>query len=192
MPKHCDTVAARGSVSISPLLLLRRLRTHAFHRPRLAGGADIRACDLSGVASAGDAAIGPLHASRQRRLHRRIARRHGRLGRRVRHDIGGRQCLFGRAIRTRRRRFGSAGHKRRHNRSDEHERAAISAGPTSRQRERHHDRFISSQTNSAFFGERATSSSGSEEYPRCRHQVDADGRAHTTTGPRISAECRRL
>src|SRR5262249_24487207 len=30
------------------------------------------------------------------------------------------------------------------------------------------------------------------EYPRCRHQVDADRRAHARIGPRISGGCRRL
>src|SRR5215471_20423764 len=41
------------------LLLLHRLRAHAFNRLGLAGDADVRAYDLSGVALAGDAAVGP-------------------------------------------------------------------------------------------------------------------------------------
>ncbi len=153
-PVHVERVSIVDPPSVALLLLLCRLAAHAFHRLRLAGDSDVGARDLAGVAPAGDAAIGPLRASRQLRLHGRIVRRHGRFGRRLWHDVGGRQCLFGRATRARRRRFGSAGRKRRHDRSDEHERAATSADPTSRQRKQHHIVFISSQSNNnAFFGE---------------------------------------
>src|SRR6266446_2481371 len=70
------TQSENGLAIWTQLLLLRRLAAHTFRRLGLAGDSDIRTCDLSGVASAGDAAVGPLGASRQLRLHRRIARRH--------------------------------------------------------------------------------------------------------------------
>src|SRR5579883_1618387 len=89
--------------SLALLLLLRRLAAHTFDRLGLAGDSDIGARDLSALALADDAAVGPRCASGRLRLDWRIVRRHGRLRWRLRHDIGGRQRLVRRAIGRRRR-----------------------------------------------------------------------------------------
>ena len=161
--------------SVALLPLFRRLAAHAFDRLGLAGDADIRACDLPGVALAGDAAVGPLRAPRRLRLGRRMVRRHGQPRRRVRYDIGRRQSLAGRAIRTRRRRFGGAARKRRHEHRD-HERAPTRAGITNRKREQHHDRFASSKATTPCLASRAISSSGSPKNSRRISAVSAPSR----------------